>query len=523
LKRTLRVLAVAAAAMSIVPASASARGFTYGVTAGEVTSSSALLWTRADKTGKLTLQVSADRRFGNRDDRLFRTTATGANDNTVTVKVTRLQAGHKYYYYRFVQGRNASTVGRFVTAPAATRSKTLNFAFTGDADAQRAQGQTAPFYNVFQVYKQMAKEGNDFNVNLGDTIYSDSEVAGAPPATTVAAKWAKYKQNLALKNLQAVRSSTGMYNHWDDHEFINDFTAAENGTAIYRAGVSAFTDYMPVTYKASSGIYRTFKWGKSAELFFLDERSFRSGKASANHLCDNPDTGQPDLAPTAPQSKRNTFALLIPSLARPVSQACLDAIRSPDRTLLGASQYARFMSALKSSKATFKIIMNEVPVQQFYGLPYDRWEGYESERQKLLRDIQANVKNVVFLTTDTHANFYNDARLSTFPEEGGTVNTGINEMVSGPAATMTFSREIDSATGTPGAGDLLTSVFFKPPPPNGVGMVCASPDVYSYTQVTVTSKAVTLAPKDLNGQPVHEKGSNGAQGPQCGPFTIPAK
>ena len=59
----------------------------------------------------------------------------------------------------------------------------------------------------------MAKENNDFNVNLGDTIYSDTEVGSTvangnfQPSrtgrTTVAQKWAKYKQNLALANLQA--------------------------------------------------------------------------------------------------------------------------------------------------------------------------------------------------------------------------------------------------------------------------------------------------------------------------------
>jgi hypothetical protein len=63
-------------------------------------------------------------------------------------------------------------------------------------------------------------------------------------------------------------------------------------------------------------------------------------------------------------------------------------------------------------------------------------------------------------------------------------------------------------------------VFFKPPPPDGVGMTCAAPNVFSYTQVTVTSKALTLTPKDLNGQPVREKGSPGAV---CGPFRIAAK
>ncbi|MEA2421773.1 MAG: hypothetical protein QOF55_872, partial [Thermoleophilaceae bacterium] len=413
----------------------------------------------------------------------------------------------------------------------ANQAKTITFAYSGDTDAQRAEGQSNPFYNVFQVYRQMAKEGNAFNVNLGDTIYSDTEVGGvltngnfrpaAPPALTVAQKWAKYKQNLALKNLQAVRSATGMYNHWSDHEFVNDFSTAENGTTLYKAGAKAFENYMPVTFKAQTGIYRSFRWGRNAELFFLDERSFRSSRARATHVCDNPDTSAADVAPTLPQRLRDVFSLVIPSLAKPVSQACLDTINDPSRTILGARQLAGFMKALKASKAKFKIVMNEVPIQQYYALPYDRWEGYSAERQKLLAFIKANVKNVVFLTTDEHANFFNDARLSTLPEEGGTVDSGIKELVTGPVATLTYSREIDLTTGKKGNGDLLTSAFLKQPPPNGPGMQCAATDVYSYTQVKVTSKAVTLTPKDLNGKPVTEKTQQG--NPRCGPFTINAK
>jgi phosphodiesterase/alkaline phosphatase D-like protein len=525
--------ALAVAGLAAVPAAAAAKGFSYGVTASEVSSDSALLWTRADKAGKLTLDLSFDRKFGNGDDKHKSLTANAGHDNTAQVRVGGLKAAHRYYYYRFRQGKNVSAIGRFETAPKANQAKTITFAFSGDTDAQRAQGASNPFYNVFQVYKQMAKEGNDFNVNFGDTIYSDTEVGSsvangqftpaAPTALTVAEKWAKYKQNLALKNLQAVRGTTGMYNHWDDHEFINDFTMAEKGADLYKAGVAAFRDYMPVTYTPSRGIYRSFKWGSNAEVFFLDERSFRSAKAAANHVCDNPDTNAPDLAPTAPQRVRDLFAAVTPSLARPVSQACLDAIHNPSAMMLGADQYTRFTNAVKASKAKFKVIMNETPIQQFYALPYDRWEGYEAERQKLLRFLQANVKNVVFLTTDTHGNLYNDARLSTFPEEGGTVNSGITEMVTGPVATMTFAKEIDGTVGRQGAGDLITSAFFKQPPPNGPGMQCAATDVYSYTEVKVTSSAVTLTPKDLNGQPVHEKGSGSQPGPACGPFTIQAK
>src|SRR5204862_1755821 len=140
-------------------------------------------------------------------------------------------------------------------------------------------------------------------------------------------------------------------NHWNAHEFVNDFSPPEMGNALYQAGARAFLDYMPTTYTAKNGIYRSFRWGKNAEVFFLDERSFRSAKASANHVCDNPDTGQPDLAPTAPQSTRNVFAAVVPSLAQPVSQACKDKINSPGRSFLGGAQLTRFVNDVKSSSA----------------------------------------------------------------------------------------------------------------------------------------------------------------------------
>jgi phosphodiesterase/alkaline phosphatase D-like protein len=527
--RTGTAALLALAGVAALPSSAAAKGFSYGVTAAEITSTGALVWTRADKRATVLLEVSRDKKFGNKDDRRKRLKPSAGDDNTIQARVGGLDPGRQYRY-RFTQGKKRSTTGKFETAPGANQAKTIEFAYSGDTDAQRAVGATNPFYNTFQVYRQMAKEGNDFNVNFGDTIYSDTEVGSTvedgsfrpaqPTALTVQQKWAKYKQNIALKNLQLVRGSTGMYNHWDDHEFINDYTPPELGTDIYKAGVQAFSDYMPVTYKAKTGIYRSFKWGRNAEMFFLDERSFRDAKAVTNGVCNNPDTNAPDLAPTAPQRLRDVFAAITPSLAKPVSQACLDAINDPSRTFLGANQLNDFMKRLKGSKSKFKIVMNEVPIQQFYALPYDRWEGYAAERQALLKYIQANVKNVVFLTTDTHGNMYNDARLSTLPEEGGTVDSGIKEMVTGPVATMTFAKEIDGAAGREGAGDLITSAFLKQPPPNGPGMLCAATDVFSYTQVKVTSKAVTLTPKDLNGKPVTEKGEGK---PRCGPFTIPAK
>ena len=66
--------------------------------------------------------------------------------------------------------------------------------------------------------------------------------------------------NLDYAHLRNLRRSTGLYSHWDDHEFINDFSVPEHGAGIYRRGVTAFTDYAPVTYSRANGLYRTFRW-----------------------------------------------------------------------------------------------------------------------------------------------------------------------------------------------------------------------------------------------------------------------
>ena len=121
--------------------------------------------------------------------------------------------------------------------------------------------------------------------------------------------------------------------------------------------------------------------------------------------------------------------------------------------MLGSAQFTRFTNAVKSSTATFKVIMNEVPIQQFYSLPYDRWEGYEAERRRLMDFIANNaVKNTVFLTTDVHANLVNTIKFSTLGENGPPVDTGIFDVTTGPVATMTYHKEVDDGARERGRG-----------------------------------------------------------------------
>ena len=182
--------------------------------------------------------------------------------------------------------------------------------------------------------------------------------------------------------------------------------------------------------------------------------------------------------------------------------------------MLGSRQYAVFTNAIKASRA-WKVVVNEVPIQQYYALPYDRWEGYAAERERLLRFLQQNAKNVVFLTTDTHANLINEVRFRTLGVARG---SGMWEVVTGPVATNTFAKEIDRFLGQPGSGTAIAALFFKPQPPTGLGMRCAAIDTYSYAQVTVTARTLTVAALDATGRPVRE-----ATGVACAPLVIAAR
>jgi phosphodiesterase/alkaline phosphatase D-like protein len=541
----LLVAAVVVAALVTVPSSAGAAGFSFGVSSAEVTSSSALLWSRAPKSGKVQLVVAQNSRFTKKRV-TKRLKATAGNDLTVQAKVTRLAAGRKHFYF-FIQGKKRSVIGSFTTAPKPTQAKTIRFAVTGDADPIRVNGQNywnKDGSNNWATYKAMTKERNNFNVNLGDTMYSDAETGqGFPRAFSLADKRAKYKLGLTYPNLLAMRKDGAVYNQWDDHEFVDDFNRQSQGCdvgsvatdgyacdipGIWKAGAKAFREYMPVTYSAKNGTYRRFRWGKNLEIFILDERSFRSLRASevkvdpnapepTAHVCDN--GGNDDLAPRIPQRIRNLFALVAPALANPVPQACLDALNDPNRTMLGARQYGAFTKAIKASKAKWKVIINEVPMMEFGINPYDDWEGYEAEREKLLTYLKSNVKNVAIVTTDFHTNWVNDARIKTYPENGGPVPSGIKEFIAGGVADDLFGHEIDGVAGRPDTWPLVDSVYLLKQPPDGPGMECSNMVTFGYAQLEASAKSLKVVLKDNTGKQM----TNASDKKPCGPWVLTAK
>ena len=456
--------------------------FSNGVAVGDVTATTAVVWTRTDRPAAVKLEVSRHPSFRGRDV-FHRTVHTAASaDFTAHVEATGLSPATTYFY-RWRHGAEVAPTGRFQTPPGPDEAADVRFAYTGDSDGTLVNGQ--PVFNNFEVLDAIRAEDPDFWVYLGDTIYADSSLRPTGPAMTVDQYRDAYEVNRGYQALPDLLASTSTYAIWDDHEVHNDFDGQTVEPARYAAGRQAFLDWMPFTGGtlvdpscAGDPLFRTFSWGSEVDLIVLDERSCRSADVAA--ICAG------DLAPTLPAALRTMFGLP----ASPPA-GCLDAIFDPTRTMLGPVQLAAFEQTLLNSSATFKLIVNEVPIQQYWALPYDRWEGYGAERNEVIDFIRDNaITGVGFLTTDNHANYFNDVFIDRFTDPVPVAD----EIVTGPIATNTLEREIISQFGPPGVAAFQTVLGIA-----GVG--CRQLDTYAYAVVDVDADAgaATVSLRDETG------------------------
>ena len=251
--------AVSAAAGLLLATSPAMAAFSFlGVAAGDVSDVDATVWTRAADTTTpasvtLTLQVSTDQTFAT--GVMTMTGATDANnDYTLKIDFTGLSAG-TVYFYRFYEPNSAtySITGKFKTAPSASASVPVHFAFSGDNDG---------LMRPYALASQIPAENLDFYMNLGDVIYENASnlttsgthngasylnspsvtlsndslsFDGIPRAGTTFATQAQLKADYAKKyrenflpvntsgqnSLQVLYAAQGNYTTWDNHELGN--------------------------------------------------------------------------------------------------------------------------------------------------------------------------------------------------------------------------------------------------------------------------------------------------------------
>jgi alkaline phosphatase D len=480
--------------------------FTSGVASGDVTPTSAILWTRVDRDTSVKVEVWSTAALAG--PKAFQKTiphASAEHDFTLKVDATGL-APATTYFFRFRHGDGnaddaaSSDVGTFRTAPAPDAAVDVRATYSGDADGTRLPS-GAPAFNDFEVLKAARLEGGDFFVFDGDTIYSDSFFRTTGPATTLAEYQAAHRENRGYANLRRLLAATSVYATMDDHEVVNDYDGQTVDPARFAAGRQAFLDYYPVRETgllqdatcAGAPLYRKFRWGSQVEVFLLDERSCRSADVAA--ACHG------DLAPTLPGPVRTLFpfSLLLTPAPPP---GCVAAILDPARTLLGPMQNAQLRADLLESTAKWKLVVSEEPIQQFHALPYDRWEGYAADRNALLAFLHDNaITGVKFLSTDIHATLQNQVAIDHFVAPARVAD----ELVTGPIATTTFQAQVLALAGQLGLAGLDALLTLD-------GVDCRNLNTNSYALVEVAAGAgtISLTSKDQNGAAVMDTKSPAA-------------
>jgi phosphodiesterase/alkaline phosphatase D-like protein len=423
--------------------------FDLGVGAFEVGPRSAILWTRAAPgpeeatSQRVILELAADPGFQTLvREKVVR--ARARHDFTLRTRISGLEPATRYWY-RFVavEGNVVfdSRVGSFLTAPDPSQPAPLRFVVSGDSNYGFTRRNGLDFY----VLSAAAAEQPDFFVYYGDTVYADSGIlpSGAD-AVTLDEYRLVHRLTRSDPHLQELLATTGTFSGWDDHEVRNDYDGETVEPERFAAGARAFFEYLPLRPSPGTRRFRTdrtVRWGSDVELFFLDGRQFRSAERFCNASSpDGPEAPDTLFSPFAededivaqvlpPDLLEAASALLLPSDPECAQQV----LGAPGRSLLGRAQLARLKRQLLASDATFKILVNDVPISSLLFFPYDRWEGYLAERQDLLDFVAANLDpgRVFVLTTDFHTNL-----AVRRPE--------LTELIVGPIGQSTFGSSVVS-------------------------------------------------------------------------------
>lgn len=326
-----------------------ARGtFPLGVSSGGMRGDQVTLWTLVPTRERLTLHVFVERDSPADPESIGAVALTPSATGFVHVRLRGLVPG-AWHRFLFRAGETRSAIGRFRAAPGADFDGPLLIGATCCTNRK---------IGSFRTLLGLSREPIDLFLQLGDLSYND----GARTDEDYRRFWF---ESLGDPGYQAVLASTGSYFTGDDHELTDNYDAewlATNDPATLTAGRQAMFDHLPLERNPFGGIWQSYPWGRTAELFVLDCRSERRPSTAAS---DHP-------------------------------------------IYVSSEQMAWLKRALAESRARFKVILNSVPIARFpvsppWSQPFDRWEGYAAQREELLSFIaEAPVDNVWFVAGDFH-------------------------------------------------------------------------------------------------------------------------
>jgi phosphodiesterase/alkaline phosphatase D-like protein len=436
---------------------ASSSSLPNGVACGDTTQTSTVLWTRSEVAGDVRFQVKND------DVLIVDDIVTVKNpQKPVKLVVDHLEPGEQYSY-KVTSPDGQSIKGSFKTAAKSNSDDGLSFGVSGDW-----RGELAPYPAI----KNVDSKTLDFFVKLGDTIYADFASPAIPKgqAKTLAEYRAKHQEVYAphsgVNSFADLQRNVSVFSTIDDHEVINDFaggapaaddprfsatTGLINQTALYKNGLQAFAEYNAIKNKrypvigdgltdGRPDLYRSQRYGLTAEVYILDARSFR-------------DQELPGVGNIADPSQIGDF------IAK-----SFDAGKPSTRTMLGHRQLARLQADLMAAQkdnVTWKFVVLPEPIQNLGILGAgDRYEGYASERAQLLGFIDEHaIKNVVFIAADIHGTVINDLAYQRREDVLTALATTGNPLAAPQRATSAFEITTGSVAFDPAFGDAVTRLL----------------------------------------------------------------
>lgn len=294
--------------------------------------------------------------------------ASLASDLTVVFTIDGLEPATSYYYRLKLDG----VPDKF--APVAFRTRT---APAGPADVRIAFGSCArlQFDPDQRVFTAVMNQEPDLFLWLGDNCYADSDEPEGLADT--------YRRQRAVQLMQPLIRGVPQLAIWDDHDF--GYNDSDGRSPFKAAAMKIFRAYWP---NPSSGTADTpgifFKHSfAGVDIFMLDGRYHRDPG-------DKPD--------------------------------------GPDKTMLGAGQKRWLKTALKESRASFKLLVSGGG-WSLAERPGDSWAAYLHERNEILDFIRdEKIEGVVCLSGDTHVGEINCIPRS---EQGG---YDIYDLVASPLA-----------------------------------------------------------------------------------------
>lgn len=477
-----------------------------GVMSGDVTASSAIVWSRTDRPSRMIVDYSTSESF-KRFERRVGPAALDSSDFTARIDLTDLPPGADVFYrVRFQDLVNDKVfsepvTGRLRTA-ALSADRPVTFVFSGD-EAGQGWGINERF-GGYRIYEAMRRESPDFFIHSGDQIYADGPLQSevklpdgtlwtnlvTEPKSHVAQTLDDYRGAFAYNQLDLNKrrfmAEVPFLVQWDDHEVRNNWypgqqIGAEEKRYQTRAisllaarAKQAMFEYNPFRLNPldPEQVYRGFQFGPLLDVFMLDERSYRG--------------------PNSPNR-----------------QTQLDR----ESAFLGAQQAAWLKQSLKNSKAAWKVIASDMPISLIVpdlnpDVPkgtYEAWangdngapSGRELELMDILRFIKReNIANVVWVTADVHyaqATHYDPSRAK-FTEF-----KPFWEFVGGPINAGTFGpNELDMTFGP----ELRYVSVPKDNPQNR--SPAAKQQYYGRAKIDPASRTMTVSLHDLDGRSLYE-------------------